>query len=188
MNFQTEIHFIEENFKKEIPQNAVFAALHQEAILANYRNKGIMEKKYTTYCGLYCGNCAVKARLVPAAKNLHEEMINAGFADVMQYIPDGEGFWKLLRTLAENTFCVSCREGGGNPGCRIRKCAQEKGIEMCAFCKEYPCGLFDDFKEGYPGLMQDNILLRDKGIGIWGAMQDERRNRDYTYTDEKKAP
>ena len=38
-----------------------------------------MDKKFTSYCGLYCENCAVKARLVPASKVLYEEMIKAGF-------------------------------------------------------------------------------------------------------------
>ena len=49
-----------------------------------------MDRKYTCYCGLYCENCAVKAKVEPAAKVLFEEMKKAGFEEVIGYIPGGE--------------------------------------------------------------------------------------------------
>ena len=33
-----------------------------------------MNKKYMCHCGLYCENCAVKAKVEPASKALYEEM------------------------------------------------------------------------------------------------------------------
>ena len=33
-----------------------------------------MNKEYTCFCGLYCLNCAVKAKVAPASKVLFEEM------------------------------------------------------------------------------------------------------------------
>ena len=38
--------------------------------------------------------------------------------------------------------CDGCRAEDGriiNPDCQIRKCAQEKDIESCPSCMEYPC-------------------------------------------------
>ena len=37
-----------------------------------------MKKKYICYCGLYCGNCAVKVKVEPAAKILYEEIKKSG--------------------------------------------------------------------------------------------------------------
>ena len=48
-----------------------------------------MDKKYMCYCGLYCENCATKAKVEPAAKVLYSEMKKAGFEDIVQFLPDG---------------------------------------------------------------------------------------------------
>jgi hypothetical protein len=144
----------------------------------------MMDKKYICYCGLYCENCAVKTKIAPAAKVLYEEMRDAGFADVIEYIPGGGGFWPFLKGMAEGALCPSCKDGGGNPGCAIRICAKEKGIEMCALCGEYPCEKINAFT-GYPDMKPDNELLRAKGMDAWAALQDERRKNGFTYPRAK---
>jgi hypothetical protein len=141
--------------------------------------------RFTAYCGLYCENCAVRAKVWPAAKNLYGEMKNAGFEDIINFIPGGSEFWPFLKDMADNGACPSCREGGGNPGCVIRICAKEKGVEMCALCESYPCGKFTVFFEGYPVMKDDNVLLREKGMDAWLKLQDERRANGFTYTDKK---
>lgn len=144
-----------------------------------------MDKKFMCYCGLYCGNCATKAKVEPAARALHMEMKKAGFEDIMQFLPDGNAFWKFLTIVAEDGACVSCRGGSGNPGCEVRICAKEKGVEMCAFCSSYPCEKFSGFFKGYPMLKADNALLRDEGIVAWEKLQDERKSSGYTYSENK---
>ena len=141
-----------------------------------------MDKKYTCYCGLYCENCAVKAKIGHASKSLYDEMRKAGFEEIIHFIPGGDGFWPFLKGMADNGLCGSCREGGGNPGCAIRICAKEKNVELCALCENYPCEAFAKFFEGYPTLKDDNALLRDKGMDAWGKLQDERKAKGFTYT------
>lgn len=143
-----------------------------------------MDKQYACYCGLYCENCTVKVKVYPAAKVLYDEMKKAGFDNVVNNIPGGDGFWTFLTDIAENWICTSCRDGSGNPGCKVRICAQEKGVEMCALCGNYPCELIDNFDAGYPVLKNDNFLLRDKGWDAWGKLQDERRASGFTYSHE----
>ena len=142
-----------------------------------------MNKKYACYCGLYCENCAVKVKVEPAANNLYDEMKKAGFEEVINYIPGGSGFWAFLKGMAEDGVCVSCRDGSGNPGCKVRICAKKKGVEMCALCEEYPCELIGTFFAGYPMLKEDNALLRGRGWEEWAKMQDERRMNGYTYSE-----
>lgn len=136
-----------------------------------------MDKKYACYCGLYCGNCAVKVKVEPAARVLYEEMAKLGFEEIMPFFPDGEKFWSFLKGMSTEGTCVSCKAESGNPACKIRLCAKEKNIEMCALCESYPCEHFSDFFEGYPFLKQDNLVLREKGWESWGELQDERQGK-----------
>lgn len=144
-----------------------------------------MDKKYMCYCGLYCENCATKARVEPAARTLYQELINAGFEHIMPYMPEGESFWSFLKGMALEGTCDSCRGGSGNPGCQVRICAKDKGIEMCALCDSYPCEKFEAFFTGYPVLKEDNRVLCEEGQEAWAKLQDERKARGYAYSEEK---
>jgi len=142
-----------------------------------------MDENLICYCGLYCGNCAVKARVYPAAVKLRDEMETAGFKDVINAIPGGGDFWKFLNGMTDSGICVSCHAGGGNPGCAVRKCAQEKNVKMCALCGSYPCNLFNEYFKGFLLLFRDNELIRGKGMNAWSKMQDERGKKGFTYSD-----
>ena len=142
-----------------------------------------MKNEYICHCGLYCENCAVKSKVEPAAAMLYVEMQKAGFEDIINFIPDGEAFWRFLKSVATEGACVSCKAGSGNPGCKVRTCATEKGIELCALCPDYPCDKFPAFFEGYPILKSDNEFLRSNGLEAWGKMQDERLASNFAYTD-----
>ena len=117
-----------------------------------------MDKKYACCCGLYCGNCAVKVKVEPASIVLYEEIKKAGFEGIMQFFPDGEKFWSFLKGMAVEGVCISCKAGSGNPACKVRQCAKEKNVEMCALCENYPCTHFTDFFTDYPVLKQRNYL------------------------------
>jgi len=143
-----------------------------------------MVKKYACYCGLYCENCAVKAKVEPAARVLFDEMKKAGFEDVINFIPGGDGFWPFLKGLATDGACISCKDGSGDPGCTIRICAQGKGVDMCALCQDYPCDKLTAFFERNPVLESDNALLRGKGWDAWAALQDQRKSDGYTLQDD----
>ena len=142
-----------------------------------------MDKKYSCYCGLYCENCVVKVKVEPAAKVLYDEMKAAGFEDVISFIPGGDGFWPFLKGMACDGMCVSCRDGGGDPGCAIRICAKEKGVEMCALCGEYPCDKLEDMLKKHSLLERDNALLLGEGWDSWAKLQDERRENGFTYAE-----
>ncbi|MCL2671788.1 MAG: DUF3795 domain-containing protein [Clostridiales bacterium] len=143
-----------------------------------------MDNQHSAYCGLCCENCAVRVHIYPAALALQTEMQRAGFDQVVHAIPGGAEFWGFLGGMVQSGVCPSCRAGGGNPGCRVRVCAREKGVEMCALCASYPCALTETFDAGYPMLKTDNALLRDAGWQAWSDLQDARRAEGYTYQDE----
>jgi len=142
-----------------------------------------MDRKYICYCGFYCGNCATKVKVEPAAKILYEEMKKAGFEALIPMIPDYDKFWSFLKDMAVNGTCISCKEGSGHPKCKIRMCAIEKNIEMCTFCEIYPCEYFTELLEVCPILADDNSVLQEEGMDTWSKLQDGRQARGFTYTD-----
>ena len=58
---------------------------------------------------LYCENCAVKVKVEPAARALYDEMKNAGFEDVISFIPGGDGFWPFLEGMRRTVCGISCK-------------------------------------------------------------------------------
>jgi hypothetical protein len=146
-----------------------------------------MDRKYACYCGLYCGNCAVKVKVEPASKVLYEEMKKLGFEEIMQFFPDGEKFWSFLKGMSVDGVCISCKAGSGNPACKVRLCAKEKNVEMCALCESYPCEHFTDFFEGYPMLKHNNSILREKGWESWAKFQDECQARGVAFAYAKNS-
>ncbi|MGE0076449.1 MAG: DUF3795 domain-containing protein [Bacteroidales bacterium] len=145
-----------------------------------------MDKNYACYCGLYCENCAVKVNVEPAAKVLYNEMQKLGFEGIMSFFPDGEQFWSFLKGMTTNGVCISCKAGSGNPACKVRLCAKERNVEMCAFCESYPCEHLQDLLDGYPLLKSDNSILRDNGWEAWGKHQDERHAKGIGFAYAKK--
>jgi hypothetical protein len=92
------------------------------------------------YCGLICTDCFVyKMTISEAAKALRREMRTAKLKEVWHDIPFlGEygPFKKSLDGLAALRCARVCRDGGGNPWCKIRKCCQKKELECCWECEE----------------------------------------------------
>ena len=148
-------------------------------------NSKLINREYICYCGLYCGNCAVKVKVEPASKILYEEMKKAGFEEIIHLIPDGDKFWSFLKGMVFKGVCISCKEGSGNPQCKVRICAKEKNVEICALCKSYPCELFAKYFEGYPILEHDNSFFREKGMDEWAKLQNERQAKGFTYAEIK---
>jgi hypothetical protein len=145
-----------------------------------------MDERYICYCGLYCGNCIIKARIVPAAEKLLGEMRKAGFEGIIQFIPGGDGFWQFLKDTAENRMFITCREGCGDPGCAIRMCAKEKNIDVCALCESYPCEHLAGILKKHPLMAQDNLLIKEKGMEAWAKLQDERRAKGFVFGEQKQ--
>ena len=145
-----------------------------------------MDRQYACYCGLYCGNCGVKVKVEPASKVLFEEMKKMGFEGIMPFFPDGQKFWSFLKGMSVDGVCISCRAGSGNPACKVRLCAKEKNVEMCAFCESYPCEHFLEFFKGYPSLEHDNSVLREKGWEEWEKLQDDRQAKgsEFAYAEK----
>ena len=92
------------------------------------------------YCGLDCAECfAYKMTVSESAKALRREMRAAKLKDAWKDIPLGEyeSFKESLDGLAMLRCTKGCRDGGGNPWCKIRKCCQKRDFSGCWECADF---------------------------------------------------
>ena len=122
------------------------------------------------YCGINCRMCNLTTILPETAGKLQQIMKDDGweFFGSMVHKEFNE-FWKVLNSLAglkEN--CPLCRGKCGNPECKFRICAIEKGLELCAYCETYPCPDLQSFyRNRYPYVENSMKRLRDIGLDSW---------------------
>ena len=139
--------------------------------------------EFATCCGLYCGLCASRARIPKRAVELREAMAEEGWPDWGAGIPGFTEFWRFLESLQANGGCPGCRAGGGPPFCQIRQCAQERGLELCSQCPDFPCPRIEALGAIYPTLIADNRRLQAVGLEQWLSEQEERARRGVVYAD-----
>lgn len=100
------------------------------------------------YCGLYCGDCFIKnsdvadkaKALADRLNEVHFERYANGFANVnSEFKPllNYNGFYDALHSLNELRCEYACKQGGGSPSCKIRKCCEAKQIDGCWLCDTF---------------------------------------------------
>jgi hypothetical protein len=136
--------------------------------------KGI---ELATYCGLYCGACAIKnGQIRDTAKTLRDMLgaygypewapMVADFVPATKHYPEFDGVLEWLTTQD----CEGCLAGGGNPQCAIRICAREKGFNGCWECSEATCEKLQEIDQG-SGASESRQRIREIGLEAWLAEQ-----------------
>ena len=97
------------------------------------------------YCGLYCGDChGYKGTIPDMARDLRKELRKS------KYSKFAKGVSKFFKVLEKYDTCYevlgamvkfrckrACKNGGGPPFCKMRKCCQKKEIQGCWECDEF---------------------------------------------------
>ena len=142
------------------------------------------DMRRVTYCGLYCGLCANSNRVPRQAEELRDTLRRESVEFWGPTLPYFDEFWRFLGNLAESESRRSCRERTcGNPSCEIRKCALEKGVDVCPFCDEYPCERVMALAEVYPTLLADGKRVKKIGLDKWIDEQEQRKGTGFAYAD-----
>jgi len=116
------------------------------------------ETKLVAYCGLYCGQChGYTGRIPDLARDLRKELRTMRydkFASFISTLPFGKDFknydecYKVLGSMVKFRCRKGCREGGGSPYCKIRKCVEKKELDGCWECDEFStCETFQFLEE-----------------------------------------
>lgn len=99
------------------------------------------------YCGLNCAQCHGYTGIIPdLARDLRKELRQIKYDKFAKFISTysfGKDFknydecYKVLGAMVKFRCRKGCREGGGSPFCKIRKCAQKKDIDGCWECTDF---------------------------------------------------
>ena len=141
-----------------------------------------------TYCGLYCGACDIYQKRIGQHGGELKRILDAykfdEFAHLVPGLEDYKTFDKTLGTIV--TFfgqCPNCQNGGGDPECKIRKCAKEKEYRSCVDCPSIPCDKFDLILGSNPRLRDDLKDIKEVGLDKWCQDQQVKVDKGFRYSD-----
>ncbi len=143
------------------------------------------DMKHVTYCGLYCKLCANIARIPRQAAALRDTLAKGGWTLFGESVFPGFGeFWKVLERFGNLArTCPGCRGDCGYPACEIRKCARQRGVEVCPSCDRYPCEHIEQLAQKYPTLIPDGRRQQQVGLPQWIREQEARVASGACYAD-----
>lgn len=91
-------------------------------------------EKLVSYCGLYCPKC-YKMVVSSAAELLNDSLKNTHICGSIN--DPSDGFKKELEKLVSIRCPRVCKDGGGKPDCKIRKCCLRKNLVGCWECEDF---------------------------------------------------
>ncbi len=144
--------------------------------------------RYLTYCGFHCMLCSTMSRIPEQASALRTQLLRDGWDEFGEYVVPGfKEFWATLETLSKFAeTCPGCRGGCGAPDCGIRQCAQERGVELCSACTDFPCERLEEFGNAYPHLISDARRQQEIGLEAWVEEQEQRRSTGFCHSDIRR--
>jgi len=133
-----------------------------------------MSTELVAYCGLYCGDCFnYKGEIADLARDLRKKLREAkfdkaapGLSKYFKAFRDYGQCYEVLGAMVRLRCKRGCREGGGNPSCKIRICCRKRGMAGCWECAEFEtCARFDFLKPIHGDATAKNLRkLRKEGI------------------------
>ena len=119
-----------------------------------------MKFRYDTYCGLYCGACAV---LIANKKGTVDKRAQE---------------WEMN---PEDIACHGCKTDVISVYCKtcdIKECAENRTIEFCCECEEYPCARIVEFRNDecpHHSVVLVNLdTIKKEGVSKWLNNQETR--------------
>lgn len=126
-------------------------------------------KDRTAICGIDCFNC---------------QFFHTNIDDFFATMPPEQkaGFDARGMTM-EKLRCNGCRHGGctiAMDGCETLDCAQQRGVDFCFECRDFPCRRLQPLAEGAERFphnlkMYNLVTIKNRGIEAWAAEVGENR-------------
>lgn len=109
------------------------------------------------YCGIWCGSCPAGNGVIIELTRIYEEIIRKN--KIEKWAPKDFNFTEFMKGLSsiqKIDICPGCHEGGGNPTCKVRICANKKDILNCSQCNELlSCNNFKTLEKSHPRIKED---------------------------------
>ena len=151
------------------------------------------DKNSIAYCGLYCEECSIhEGKIADLSRDLRKELRGARFDKTAESLSEISFFktfknysqcYEVLGEMVKLRCKTICKDGGGPPFCKIRKCCQKKDIEGCWECDEFEvCEKLNFLRSGH-GVAHLKNLRKVKKKGIDEFLKGDK----YWYLKEKSA-
>ena len=134
------------------------------------------KKSLIAYCGLCCLDCfGYNGKIPDLARDLRKELRSSRFEKFADFVStysfgavykDYKKCYDVLGAMVKFRCRKGCKNGGGPPFCKMRKCCQKKGIEGCWECNIFEtCKKLDFLKPVHgDGHIKNLRILKKKGI------------------------
>jgi len=148
-------------------------------------------RELVAYCGLYCGACAIyQGQFKQRVEALRSLIRSFGFDKIMGQLAGLDPAFKhysefeqvmeaLVKVFGD---CPGCIGGGGDPACKIRPCASEKGYTTCAECGEMDT--CEALKQ-YPGNIKMLRSIKQQGLEAWLEEMQKKVEAGFCYQAEE---
>ena len=71
-------------------------------------------------------------------------------------------FMESLAYIQVMSLCPRCKEGGGDPVCKVRVCASKRKLTNCSQCDELAeCRNFEELEKGYPKIKEELAKIKN---------------------------
>ena len=134
------------------------------------------DENLIAYCGLYCGECfGHEGKIADLARDLRAELRKKKFDKFAKFISQhsfGKVYehypecYDVLGAMVKFRCKRACKNGGGPPFCKMRKCCEKNGINGCWECDDFEtCGKLDFLKSVHDDAHLKNLRkLKKQGV------------------------
>ena len=128
------------------------------------------------YCGLYCSECPNRKGIIAdLARDLRKALRTYRFDKTAELLSSFSFFktfekypdcYEVLGAMVKLRCGKNCRDGGGNPSCKIKKCVSKKQISGCWEYNEFEhCNKLGFLETNHGKAHIKNLnIIKKKGI------------------------
>jgi hypothetical protein len=143
------------------------------------------------YCGLYCDACRIRqGKIKEAVNNLRGILDSYGFDKIMPDLANWEPSFKHYDEFEQVMdglvklfgYCADCLENGGDPNCKVRLCARQKGYRICTECGEaQSCQKLKPYRKYFEPALQ---IIKESGVKGYAGKMQKKVDEGYSYPAE----
>jgi len=147
------------------------------------------------YCGLYCDACRIRQGIIKEAVNgLRDILDSYGFDKIMPGLANWEPSFKHYDEFKQVMdglvkmfgYCAGCFENGGDPNCKVRLCARQKGYRTCTECEEsQSCQKLKPYRKYFDPALQS---IKENGVKGYAGKMQKKVDEGYSYPAESNSP
>lgn len=143
-------------------------------------------KRYTSYCGLYCADCIPSNKaFFETLATLHRMLSEQKFDRYAEYKARGNPvfaaypqFTEVLQAIRGLECKALCCDGGSKQGCLVRECVVKKEFRGCWECGYFKnCNLLIPMKVNHEDLEHNQTMIKQHGLNQWMS----RRGKHYSW-------